>query len=89
MIIANLISLILVIVGALNWGLVGIFNWNLVDAIFGGYNVGSIIVYILVCIAGLWLIISSIMGKGKITLWENNMLENQKTTKNSEKNIIE
>ena len=28
--------LIIAIIGALNWGLVGFFNWNLVDAIFGG-----------------------------------------------------
>jgi uncharacterized protein len=28
--------LILTIVGALNWGLIGFFNWNLVDAIFQG-----------------------------------------------------
>ncbi len=74
MIIANLIAYILVIIGALNWGLVGIFNWNLVSAIFGGYNAGSIIVYILVCIAGLWLIISPFLTKGKLTLWQRNMM---------------
>ncbi len=28
--------LVIAIVGAINWGLVGFFNWNLVDAIFGG-----------------------------------------------------
>jgi uncharacterized membrane protein YuzA (DUF378 family) len=27
---------VLVIIGAINWGLIGFFNWNLVDAIFGG-----------------------------------------------------
>ena len=68
MIIANLISFILVIVGALNWGLVGIFNWNLVEAIFGGYNAGSIIVYILVAIAAIWLIISVFLTKGRLLL---------------------
>ncbi|MBQ0017176.1 MAG: DUF378 domain-containing protein [Clostridiales bacterium] len=68
MVIANFISYILVIIGALNWGLVGIFNWNLVEAIFGGYNAGSIIVYILVAIAALWLIISAIMNRGRLTL---------------------
>jgi uncharacterized protein len=30
------IVLAVVIIGALNWGLVGFFNWNLVDGIFGG-----------------------------------------------------
>ncbi len=73
MIIANLIAYILVIIGALNWGLIGIFNWNLVSAIFGGYNAGSIIVYILVCIAGLWLIVSPFLSKGKVTLWKKDM----------------
>lgn len=68
MIIANLISFILVIVGALNWGLVGIFNWNLVEAIFGGYNAGSIIVYILVAIAAIWLIISAVLTRGRLLL---------------------
>jgi len=60
MIIANIISLIVLFIGGLNWGLVGIFNFNLVDWIFGGYNAGSIIVYILVLIATLWLIVSVI-----------------------------
>ena len=73
MIIANLIAYILVIIGALNWGLIGIFNWNLVSAIFGGYNAGSIIVYILVCIDGLWLIVSPFLSKGKVTLWKKDM----------------
>ena len=55
MIIANIISLIVLFIGGLNWGLVGIFNFNLVDWIFGGYNAGSIIVYILVLLATMWL----------------------------------
>ena len=59
MIIANIISYILVIVGALNWGLFGIFNFNLVSWIFQGpRSVGSIIVYVLITLAAVWLIIS-------------------------------
>lgn len=77
MIIANLIAYILVIIGALNWGLIGIFNWNLVTAIFGGYNAGSIIVYILVFIAGLWLIASPFFTKGKLSLWKQNMMDDK------------
>ena len=50
------IALILVIIGAINWGLVGIFNFNLVDAIFGSMSVISRIIYILVGISGLWAI---------------------------------
>lgn len=58
MIVANIISLIILFIGGLNWGLVGIFNFNLVDWIFGGYNASSIVVYVLVLIATLWLIVS-------------------------------
>ena len=56
MIIANIVSLIVLFIGGLNWGLVGIFNFNLVDWIFGGHNAGSIIIYILVLLATIWLI---------------------------------
>lgn len=66
MVIANIISFIILLIGGINWGLVGIFNFNLVDWIFGGYNAGSIIVYILVLIATIWLIISACMRRGII-----------------------
>jgi len=67
MAIANIIAFVLVLVGAINWGLVGIFDWNLVSAIFGaGRTVGSVIVYILVLLAGLWLLISLFMGRGRL-----------------------
>ena len=62
MIIANIISYILAIVGALNWGLFGIFGFNLVSWIFQGpRTVGSIIVYVLIALAAVWLIISPII----------------------------
>lgn len=54
--IIDVIALILVIVGAINWGLIGIFNFNLVETLFGGFSVISRIVYILVGISGLWSI---------------------------------
>ena len=48
------IALILVIIGALNWGLIGFFRFDLVASIFGGQTAGlSRIVYALVGIAGL------------------------------------
>ena len=50
------IALVLIIIGAINWGVVGIFNFNLVDAIFGAMSVISRIIYILVGISGLWAI---------------------------------
>ena len=46
--IINTIALILVIIGGLNWGLVGLFNFNLVDFLFGEGSVLSKIIYILV-----------------------------------------
>lgn len=47
------IALGLTIIGALNWGLVGLFNYNLVDAIFGVRSFMSMLIYILVGIAGI------------------------------------
>lgn len=51
---ADLIAAVLVIVGALNWGLVGAANFNLVTTIFGATFLSSI-VFILVGIAGVYL----------------------------------
>ena len=50
------IALVLIIIGAINWGLVGIFDFNLVDTIFGTMSIISRIIYILVGISGLWAI---------------------------------
>jgi len=50
------IALILLIIGGLNWGLVGIFKWNLVDTIFGAGGVISMIIYVLVGISALYTI---------------------------------
>ena len=62
MIFVNVISYILVIIGGLNWGLYGIFDFNLVSWIFQGpRSVGSIIVYVLITLAAVWLIISPII----------------------------
>jgi len=55
------IALILVVIGALNWGLVGFFNFNLVSAIFGDRTAMSRIIYALVGIAGLYTIF--LLGK--------------------------
>ena len=52
----NYLVLTLVIIGSLNWLLVGIFEFNLVEAIFGGFSIVSRIIYILVGLAGIWAI---------------------------------
>lgn len=48
--------MILVIIGALNWALVGLFQWNLVAALFGQLTVVTRIIYVIVGAAGLYLI---------------------------------
>ena len=52
----DLIALILVIVGAINWGLIGLFGFNLVDTLFGVASALSRIIYTLVGISGIWCI---------------------------------
>jgi len=49
------IAMILVIVGGLNWGLVGFFNFDLVAAIFGVMSFLSRIVYALVGLSAIYL----------------------------------
>ena len=53
----NLITLILLIVGGLNWGLVGLFNFDLVAALFGAGSMLARIVYILVGLSALWQVV--------------------------------
>ncbi|HBC84664.1 MAG TPA: DUF378 domain-containing protein [Clostridiales bacterium] len=48
------IALLLIVIGAINWGLIGLFNFNLVDTIFGTASLISRIIYVLVGISGLW-----------------------------------
>lgn len=58
----DLTALILVIVGGLNWALVGLFGFDLVAFIFGGsMSILSRIVYVVVGVAAVYLLIS--MGK--------------------------
>ncbi|MBR3198865.1 MAG: DUF378 domain-containing protein [Bacilli bacterium] len=47
------ICLVLTIVGALNWGLIGLLDFNLVSTIFGNGTILEKLIYILVGIAGL------------------------------------
>ena len=48
------IALALIIIGAINWGLIGLFRFNLVELIFGDMTLLARIVYSLVGISGLW-----------------------------------
>lgn len=69
--IVNIIAYILVIIGAVNWGLFGFFNFNLVSSIFAGARtVGSVIVYTLIALSAIWLILSPFITNG--VLWLKN-----------------
>ena len=60
--IVNKITLLLLIVGGLNWGLVGLFDVDLVAALFGEMSLLSRIVYVLVGISAAWQIIPLLGG---------------------------
>ncbi len=65
MIVANIVSYILVLLGAINWGLYGIFNFNFVSAIFmGDRSPGAIVVYVIIALAAIWLIVSTVFAGG-------------------------
>ncbi len=53
----NLITLTLVIIGGINWGLLGLFDLDLVAAIFGAETAISNLIYILVGASALWQLI--------------------------------
>jgi hypothetical protein len=50
----NVVTLVLVIVGGLNWGLVGLLGLDLVSTIFGAGSLQARLVYILVGLSALW-----------------------------------
>lgn len=54
--ILDTITFILVLIGAINWGLIGFFEFDLVAAIFGSMTTFSRIVYGLVGLSGLYCI---------------------------------
>ena len=69
MVIANIISYVLVLIGALNGGLYGMFDFNFVSWVFQGpRTVGSIIIYVLITLAAVWLIISPIISGNGLRL---------------------
>ena len=56
--ILSVIAYFLVIIGAINWGLVGFFQFDLVAKIFGDLSVISRIIYALVGLSGLFLLLT-------------------------------
>lgn len=59
------IAWVLVIIGALNWGLIGFFAWDLVAAIFGEMTALTRIIYALVGLSGVYLLIKGIWNSAE------------------------
>ena len=67
--IANIIAYILVLIGALNWGVFAFTCFILVGWVFmGTRTIGAIIVYSLVALSAIWLIISPCLTQGRLIL---------------------
>ena len=56
------VAFVLLIIGGLNWGLVGFFNYNLVTSIFGDMTTAAKVVYDLVGLSALYLVFASMMS---------------------------
>ena len=72
----NLVTLLLIIVGGINWGLVGLADFNLVAAIFGAGSTLTRLVYILVGVSALYQLIpfSRAMSAGEVSAQSDTML---------------
>lgn len=65
----NLVTLVLLVVGGLNWGLVGAFQFDLVAALFGGQDaILSRAVYVLVGLSAVWQIVALVRPTGHASL---------------------
>lgn len=52
----DLIAFILVLIGGLNWGLIGFFNYDFFEVIFGTLSTVSKVIYSLIGLSALWMI---------------------------------
>ena len=62
------IAFVLVVIGGINWGLVGAFNFNLVDMIFGAMSVVSRIIYVLVGLSAIYMVVMGAKKQGGSTM---------------------
>lgn len=51
----HMVAFLLLVVGGLNWGLVGLFNYNLVESLLGGVSGASMLVYVLVGVSAVYV----------------------------------
>ena len=69
---------VLNMLGGINWGLYGIFNFNLVSFIFqGDRTAGAIAVYVIIAIAALWLLLSSLVNGGAVRVFGHRSRERE------------
>lgn len=65
--ILNIVTLVLVIIGGINWGLVGAAQFDLVAALFGGQDaLLARVVYVLVGLSALWQILPLLQAGGTV-----------------------
>ena len=72
MIISNIVALSIMILGCINWFLVGVFSWNLVTWIFG-IGVITRIIYAIVGLAGIWMLIQLIIRRTRLFSRDENI----------------
>ncbi len=76
------VTLVLVVIGALNWALVGLFRFDLVAFLLGPLSILSRIVYVAVGVAGVYMLIFISLKK------ENKIEANNKNSEDKEKSKI-
>ena len=54
----HMVAFVLLVVGGLNWGLVGLFKYNLVDSVLGVGSTLSMVVYVLVGVSAVWIAVT-------------------------------
>lgn len=63
--VVDYVAWVLLVVGGLNWGLVGAFDYNLVDELFGVDSTLSTVVYVLVGLAALYVAVVAALRRGR------------------------
>lgn len=61
----DLIAVILLVIGGLNWGLVGLFNWDLIASIFGDMSALTRIIYVLIGLSAVYRIVMWMKARAK------------------------
>jgi uncharacterized protein len=54
----HMVAILLLVVGGINWGLVGLFEYNLVMALLGGYPAVEMLVYVLVGLSAVYVLVT-------------------------------